>query len=311
MLFDEKFIEIVQEAIDQDNENFFIKALSHASPRQRKENFCAPMMVSALNAKHLNHLDEFPSDAAIINLEDGVAPQKKRIALLAACYFLQHLPQNAPYTIVRINPLDEGGEEEIALLNRFFPHAIRVPKVRSKEDLQRARELIDDAISLHASIETKEAFVNLQTLATSKAECFYLGILDLLADMGIPQNVLKLSNPTIDHILSIFLLQSLANGIKPVSFVYQDYKNIEEFTQWCEYEYAMGYRAKGVLGPKQAEVALRIFKTVDIQRARYIKKRFEAMQKQGITGFMDEKYGFIDEPIYKDALNILKSKGEL
>ena len=34
---------------------------------------------------------------------------------------------------------------------------------------------------------------------------------------------------------------------------------------------------------------------------------FEQNKKNGITGFSDERYGFIDEPIYKNAKQILKN----
>lgn len=35
---------------------------------------------------------------------------------------------------------------------------------------------------------------------------------------------------------------------------------------------------------------------------------FEEHASCGITGFVDERYGFIDEPIYKGALGILQYK---
>ena len=43
-----------------------------------------------------------------------------------------------------------------------------------------------------------------------------------------------------------------------------------------------------------------------IQRATYIKESFEKQQALGCSGFSDAKYRFIDEPIYKDALLLLK-----
>jgi citrate lyase subunit beta/citryl-CoA lyase len=42
-----------------------------------------------------------------------------------------------------------------------------------------------------------------------------------------------------------------------------------------------------------------------IYRAKVIIKLFEMHQEMGITGFVDEEYGFIDEPIYKGALALL------
>ncbi len=309
MIFDAEHLSLIQEAIANKDEHFFLSKLTGAKREPRKGRFSSALMVSAHRAKHLNKIDELAADALILNLEDGVAPEMKRIALLALCYFLQNLPTDTPLLVVRINPLDEGGDQEIALLNRFLPDAIRIPKVRSKEDIKRARALVDPAIDLHASCETKEAFQNIASIAESGAEVLYLGILDLLADLALPQSILKLGNPTIDYILAKFLVDTRSAGAEAVSFVYQDYKDLEGFSDWCEHEKAMGYEAKACISPDQVAVVNRIFKSFDMQKARYIKERFEAMAARGITGFRDEKYGFIDEPIYKDALNILQ-RGE-
>ena len=50
-----------------------------------------------------------------------------------------------------------------------------------------------------------------------------------------------------------------------------------------------------------------ILEKKEIQKAREIKEAFEKSSEREIHGFMHEKYGFIDEPIYRDALNTLES----
>ncbi|BCD60016.1 MULTISPECIES: CoA ester lyase [unclassified Nitratiruptor] len=307
MIFDAATIERIQAAIDAKDIDFFRSMLQPGKRPKRAKLIHTALMVSAHRAKHLNKLDEIKADAVILNLEDGVAPEYKEIARYALAYFLQHVPENVPLLVVRTNPLQEGGEEEIEFLNPFFPDAFRIPKVRQLSDVKNALWLADDAIDIHLSIETKEAFSLLTQLRVEeRVQAYYLGILDLLADLNIEQSVLKLSNPTIDYILARFLVESKTAGVLPVSFVYQEYQNLEEFEAWCKYEKTMGFSAKACISPKQVEIANRIFASFDIERAKYIKKRFEEMAKQGITGFRDEKYGFIDEPIYRDALNILK-----
>ena len=103
------------------------------------------------------------------------------------------------------------------------------------------------------------------------------------------------------------MIDAKSADIKPVGFVYQEYKNLDRFKEWCELEKSMGYDAKMAIGPKQVDIINEIFKNSDDEkRARYIKEAFEKKQKEGIGGFLDEKYGFIDEPIYKDALLLLQ-----
>ncbi len=306
MIFDKRFVAKIQQAIDERDESFFWRYLKPKPQEVRKASFTSALMVSANNAKHLNKLDELTSDAAVINLEDGVASEYKRVALLAAALFLQQNRDSMPLLIVRINPLEQA-KDEIELLNRFYPDSIRIPKVKSLDDIQMAVKFISEPIGVDFSVETKEALQNFYKFKINKrVGAAFLGILDLLSDLKIAQSTLKIGNPTIDYILAKFLVDAKSADILPVSFVYQDFKNQEEFEEWCRYEKGMGFEAKACISPGQVTIVNRIFKSFDKQKALYIKKRFEEMAKQGITGFVDEQYGFIDEPIYKDALNILQ-----
>ena len=69
----------------------------------------------------------------------------------------------------------------------------------------------------------------------------------------------------------------------------------------------MGFISKACMGPKQVAIANAVFTTDEdaLVRAKYIKEAFERESANNNNGFMDETYGFIDEPIYKDSLLIL------
>jgi citrate lyase subunit beta/citryl-CoA lyase len=266
------------------------------------------LMLSAHRLKHLNKLDELEADVVIVNLEDGVAKAQKPMALRLAGLFLSHLKRVDSLTVVRVNPLDEGGDKEIDFLNHICPDAIRVPKIRSKDDVKKALSLIDPKIEIHLSIETKEAWQNLSSLRIdSRVKAYYLGILDLLADMGLPHRVVERSNPTIDYILAHFLTNSLAVGVTPVSFVFQDHNDNDSFKEWCRYEKRMGFHAKGCISPTQVKIANSIFQpeVEEIERAKEIVKLFEAEPDN--SSIISDIYGFIDEPIYKGAKRLLES----
>ena len=245
-------------------------------PRPRHLNpsltFQAPLMLSAHRVKHLANIPKLKSDAVILNL-------------------------------------DEGGEEEIRVLGAFMPDAIRVPKIRTLKEVQKVLELVPEPIEIHLSIETKEAWLALASLRPDpRVTCFYLGILDLFADMGLDQALITPQNPTMGYMLSHFLVTCRALGVKPVSFVYQDYQDESGFDQWLTLEREMGYDAKGCLSPRQAEQTMQAFASDEerFERAREIVALFEAQREKGVTGFKHKAYGFIDEPIYKGALALLK-----
>ena len=305
MIFDSlESIKAVADCYD-DLKKHHAKSQRVQNPRQ---NFKAPLMVSAHQLKHLNKMDELPCDALMINLEDGVAKEQKEQALHYALLFITHLQKSDKKVIVRVNALDEGGKEEIAALNAVFPDAIRAPKIVNKKEVELLHDLIDESIDIHISIETALAWKNLSELKTSsRVTHFYLGVLDLLADMHLPQSIITQDNPTLLYMLGHFLLTSRSIGVEPVSFVFQEHENMKAFQEWIALEKKMGFESKGVISPKQAKAMMALsVNEEEIQRAEHIVKAFESSALKGVTGFVDEKYGFIDEPIYKGALVVLK-----
>jgi citrate lyase subunit beta/citryl-CoA lyase len=274
--------------------------------KSRKQHIVSYLMLSAHNIKHLQKIDALECGAVMLNLEDGVSNELKPYALRLAQLSIQCAKADT-YIVVRVNALDEGGIEEIKALNSVKPDAIRVPKIYGVDDVKRVLELVDNDIEIHLSIETKEAFGQIQSLKIDKRiTVFYLGILDLYADLQIPQSSVSLSNPFTHYIVSKFLFDCKCADVKPVGFTYQNHTDLEGFKQWCELEQTMGFEAKSCISPKQVAIANRVFSGEgELLRAKEIIKLFEAKKKSGITGFDTKEYGFIDEPIYKDALNIV------
>jgi len=280
---------------------------THKAPAPSRP-FRSNMMLNPLRLHHLNRIDDLPADMITLNLEDAIAPSRKKEALYNIALFLSHLEQSNSFIIVRINPLDQGGIEEIEFLNNVKFDAIRIPKVTNQTEIQRVDKLLKGDREIHISLETKEAFNQLhQWDKISRFTTANLGILDLLSSLRLPQSLLTIDNPTIHQILSRFLLDAHSVGIHPISFMFQEYNNTQAFKAWCQLEKKMGFTTKACMGPKQVEIANEIFapSKAEIQRARTIKEAFEASSKQAEHGFMDAQYGFIDEPIYRDALLIL------
>ena len=267
------------------------------------------MMLNPLNLKHLNRIDDAKADAITLNLEDAIAPARKHEALENIALFLSHCPVSRSRIIVRVNPLDRGGAEEITYLNRLGFDAVRVSKIRTREEIERALDLLAEDKELHLSIETAEAFRDLASWrGIKRLTTVNLGILDLLADLGLPHALLRVGHPTIEHLLTRFLTDARVAGLLPVGFMYQDYADGDGYAAWMKYLKDLGYDAAACMGPKQVDIANAIFDIHDDEsrrRAEHIVRIFEENTLKNINGFMDDRYGFIDEPIYRDAQNIL------
>lgn len=291
-----------------------LKALDKlALPRFRELNktkdFSSVLMLSCNNIKHLSKIESLEADCVMLNLEDGVSKEDKPFALALSAIFISRIKKSDKKLVIRVNALDEGGYEEITYLNQFMPDAIRVPKIKNAKEVKSVLALLNKDIELHLSIETSESWHNLSTLNVNKrVTTFYLGILDLFADMKLSQSLINKDNPTMLYILSHFLITCKSMNIKPVSFVYQEFNNMEEFSLWLDLEKSMGYDSKGCISPAQVKLVNEKFVNEEmlLNRARIIVKLFEMHRQEGITGFVDEEYGFIDEPIYKGALALLE-----
>ncbi len=297
---------MIFENLDQLPKHFGNKQKKPCHHTRKRSN----MMLNPLQLKHLNHMDKSQADMITLNLEDAIAPSRKREALENIAFFLSHMEESNSFIIVRTNPLNEGGSEEITFLNDFSFDAVRIAKVQTQTEIAQALTLLSKEKELHISLETKEAFENLTHLRIDeRLTTANIGILDLLTSLGLPQSLVKLGNPTIDYILSKFLVDAKTAGIHPVSFMFQDYNNTKTFESWCKHEKIMGFESKACMGPKQVEIANKLFNidSYDIKRARHIQATFEANASRNNNGFMDDRYGFIDEPIYRDALLILNN----
>jgi len=272
------------------------------------------LMIPANKQKFLDKLLYLSCDVAMINLEDGISNKQEARELLYQNFANTKLSSKAIFNVIRINDINtEDGILDIKLVNKIKPDAVRIAKIRSIDDIKKALQLINKDIQIHLSIETKQIFSSISALRIDpRITTLYLGILDLLESFDIPQEILSINNPTIDYILSKFLIDSKIASLYPVSFMFQQHKDTNQFELWCKYLKNMGYTATSCISPTQVQIANQIFQIDQalVKKAQYIKDAFEKNVRNDTSGFVDDKYGFIDEPIYKNALNILRNAKE-
>lgn len=268
------------------------------------------LMVNPINPKHLEKLSSIEAQVAVINLEDGIADAKKEEALLSAMTALSSLEHSKALMCVRTNPIDSKFfESEIEAINIVRPDAVRIPKLRSKDELAKIEKMLHADIDIHLTIETKEAFNKISELKTSqRVTTLFLGAIDLLEDLGLGSSMIESKSETLKYMMCKFIVDSKSFGFTPVSFVWQNYADMDGFEEWLEIEKNMGFEAKACISPAQVKRANEFFKPSQkaFEDALYIKEIYEKNEALGIGGFKDEKFGFIDAPIYKNAILMLK-----
>ncbi len=277
------------------------------------------LIVSADRVNHLKKALEREADVVIFNLEDGVSDERKPFARALLRKFLANTPLTGEKeVVVRINPMDSPHFwEDVTQILPALPHGIRLSKVSKPEEVvaldklitayERARGVRESFVKIHLSIETSGALLNLPKIlkASGRVEAAYLGILDLFADLGLSQRLT--SKRSGDFIREKFALECRACRVHPIGPAYQDYEDLEGFKEEALKEKELGFSGKMAISVRQSKVALEVFSPSkeEIEEAKEIVEVYQKALKEG-KGGVTWKGKFVDQPIYRDALNILR-----
>ncbi len=278
------------------------------------------LIVSGDRIKHLRKVFSRDADIIIFNVEDGVSDKNKPFARLFLKKFLTNTPfDGSKEVVIRVNPLDSSYFwEDITKLLPAIPHAIRLSKVETAEDIvvlegilkafELSKGLEEGTIKLQLSIETGGAIENLGEIlrASKRINAAYLGILDLFADLKLSQKLLKTSRFA-DYIREKFVLTCRVHNISPIAPAYQDYEDLEGFRKEAEKEKELGFVGKMCISVKQVGIANEVFSPSleEIEEAKEIVSLYEKALEEG-KGGITYRGKFIDQPIYRDALNKIR-----
>lgn len=277
------------------------------------------LIVSADRLEHVRKALSREADVIIFNLEDGVSDTKKEFGRIFLRKFLLNTPLlGEKEVVVRVNPIDSPYFfEDVYQVLPALPHAIRISKVRSPEDVvtldrlissfERSRGVEEGFIRIQLSIETPQAISNLKEIlsASERIDAAYLGILDLFAELGVSQ---KFQGERLgSYLREKFSLECRLAGVCPIGPAYQDYQDLEGFKREAEFERELGFCGKMAISVRQSKIALEVFSPSEeeVEEAKEIVELYERALKEG-KGGITYKGKFIDQPIYKDALNTLR-----
>ena len=131
-------------------------------------------------------------DSICMDLEDGVALNRKQEARDTIVKALGELDFGRSEKLVRINPPDSGlQDEDLAAVVPAMPEGLVLPKVSSATDIRLVADKLDqtegsEAIYLLAIVETAQGIVNLKEIsqASERLSALIFGAEDLAGDIG-------------------------------------------------------------------------------------------------------------------------------
>ncbi len=248
-------------------------------------------------------------DSVIMDLEDGVALNRKAEARAVIATALAELDFGPVEKVVRINPIGSGLEaDDLAAVLPARPEAIMVPKVESAEQVDWVHRQTD--LPLLLMIETAKGLINLKEIAAAPgvaALCF--GADDYTASVGGTRtrdrdsvNLLYARSAVAAH-AAAFDLQAIDTPFVNL----QDEAWLRDETRAIV---DLGYSGKLAIHPKQIAPILEAFRPAseEVERARRLVQAHGEHQARGAGAFAFEGR-MVDMPVIRAARNVLARAG--
>jgi citrate lyase subunit beta / citryl-CoA lyase len=247
------------------------------------------LYVPASNERALAKIATLNMDAAVLDLEDAVAPQAKEVARENLRRYFKTCPASQARLAVRMNGFGtKWGNEDFLAARACKPDAIILPKVESPQDILTASDALaetdaPDSIKLWAMIETPRGVMNLAAIATlgahgkSRLECLVAGSNGLMRATGAR------TRAALTAWLAQILIAARAGGLAALDGVFNNVGDIDGFEAECAQARDLGFDGKMLIHPDQIEGANRLFAPgpLEVENANVIVNTFESPENRG------------------------------
>lgn len=249
--------------------------------RQRSE-----LSVPASSGRFFAKAAASDADAVVLDLEDGVAPDRKEAARAAAIAAINGLDWGRRILSVRVNGIGTPWfHRDIVDVAEACPRLDRIvlPKAEEAFDIRFLAALLDGIerargpgrrIGIAALVETPKGVGKVEEIAAAhpRVETVIFGLGDYMAEMRTPDDTVGLPNP--DYAMPgdppglldqwHYTLARIANacraaGVLPIDAVYADYRDMAGLRASARRSRALGYAGKWAIHPDQLPVINEVF----------------------------------------------------
>ncbi len=255
-------------------------------------------------------------DCICMDLEDGVAPNRKAVARQVIAAALGEVDFGRAEKLVRINPVGSGLEDDdLQAVLPAGPEGIVLPKVETAGQLAWVAGKLEDAELAHGRpvnsiriipiVESARGILNLKEIASAaRLDARIFGAEDLAVDLGAARTREAWE---VFYARSALVTAAAAYGLQAMDMVSTDFKDLEALRQEALFGMRMGFSGKQVIHPAQVEPVQSAFTPDDesIRSARALVQAFEEHQARGSGAFALEGR-MIDMPVVKAAQNVLE-----
>jgi citrate lyase beta subunit len=256
------------------------------------------------------------ADSVCLDLEDGVALDRKPQARQTTAAALRTLDFGRSERLVRLNRFGSGLEaDDFAQTVDGRPDGFVIPKVEAAEAVrwldeqiaaaERARGWPEGSLRIVVMVETARGIVNLKEIASAaeRLDALVFGAEDLAGDLGATRTPEAWE---VFHARSAVVLHAAGFGLQAIDMVFVDYSDTTGLAREAEAGARLGYAGKQAIHPNQIAPIQQAFTPSEaaVASARRIVEAYEAHTASGVGAFgLDGR--MVDMPVVKAAQQVL------
>ncbi|MBO0460850.1 citrate (pro-3S)-lyase subunit beta [Enterococcus sp. DIV1298c] len=273
------------------------------------------MFVPGANAAMLRDAPLYGADSIMFDLEDAVSLKEKDSARLLVYFALKTFDYNKVETVVRINPLSAGGDQDIEAMILAGINVIRLPKTETAQDIvdvdqvitavEEANQMPVGTTKMMAAIESAEGVLNAREIAhaSSRLVGIALGAEDYVTNMKTQRYP---DGQELFFARNMILHSARAAGIAAIDTVYSDVENVEGFQKEVSLIKQLGFDGKSVINPRQIPFVHAMYEPTEkeIQAAKEVIWGIQEAEAKG-SGVISVNGKMVDKPIVERAERVI------
>ena len=226
------------------------------------------------NARALDKARSLPADGLILDMEDAVAPDAKKLAREQIIAALKEGGYGHRETMVRINALSTPwGADDVSALGAAdtAPDAVLIPKVSTAADVVEAVGAFEnagcpDSVDFWIMTETPLCILNIAEIAAAhpRLKGMVMGTSDLSKDTRVRHTA---GREGFIAALNLCVYAARAHGLDVIDGVHLDLDDDAGLLAACEQGRDLGFDGKSLIHPKQVEAANKVFAPSELELA--------------------------------------------
>ncbi len=258
----------------------------------------------------------YGADAIMLDLEDSVSVHEKDAARLLVYHALKSLDFGTTEVLVRVNAVSSPfGKEDLEAMVRAKPHAIRMPKTETPQDvievdgiissIEKEAGIEEGSIKLFAAIESAKGILNAQQIAVASSRLvgIALGAEDFVTDLKTTRSPDGIELLTAR---SLLLFAARAAGIDAIDTVFSNINDEKGFSDEVKLIKQLGFDGKSIINPRQIETVHELFTPSREEVAKSLRIIEASAEAEAKCSGVICLYGrMIDKPVVERARRVL------